>query len=129
MTLVERPEELYGLIAENRPRQSIPAGEIIFERGAPGDRMYIVTSGSVALKAGDRTIETIEAPGLFGEMALVEDTPRALTAIAHTDAELVEIPERHFWILVHETPYFAQLVMSVMADRLRNQSASAAAEA
>jgi CRP-like cAMP-binding protein len=129
MPLVERPEELYGLIVENRPRQTVRAGEVIFEQGAPGDRMYIVTSGSVALKAGDRTVETVEAPGLFGEMALIEDVPRGLTAIADADAELVEIPERHFWVLVHETPYFAQLVMTVMADRLRSQSPSAAAEA
>lgn len=52
-------------------------------------------------------------------MALIEDEPRALTAIAATDAVLVEIPVRHFWVLVHDTPYFAQLVMSVMARRLR----------
>lgn len=126
MTLVHRPEELYGLIVEGRPRRPAPAGEVIFEQGAPGDRMYIVASGSVALKQGDATVETVTAPGLFGEMALIEDTPRALTAVADSDSELVEIPERHFWVLVHETPYFAQLVMSVMANRLRGQSANAA---
>jgi CRP-like cAMP-binding protein len=32
---------------------------------------------------------------------------------------LVEIPVRQFWVLVRETPYFAQLVMAVMSDRLR----------
>jgi CRP-like cAMP-binding protein len=124
MTLVERPEELYGLIAHGRPRRQVPAGGVIFEAGAPGESMYIVVSGSVALKHGEHTVETLSAPGLFGELALIEDNPRALTAVAASDAELVEIPERHFWVLVHETPYFAQLVMSVMADRLRGQSST-----
>jgi CRP-like cAMP-binding protein len=129
MTLVQRSEELYALIAEGRPRQSVPAAGVIFEQGAAGDRLYIVVSGSVALKAGDHTVETVNAPGLFGEMALIEDTPRALSAVAATDAELVEIPERHFWVLVHDTPYFAQLVMTVMADRLRTQSPGAGSSA
>lgn len=127
MPLVERPEELYALISHGRPRTAVPDGGIIFEKGDPGDRMYIVTSGAVALKAGDQTIETVSAPGLFGELALIEDNPRALTAVGVGATELVEITARHFWVLVHETPYFAQLVMSVMANRLRGQSSSAVA--
>ena len=55
------------------------------------------------------------APGLFGELALIEDEPRALTAVAASDAAIIEIPGRQFWVLVHDTPYFAQLVMGVMA--------------
>jgi CRP-like cAMP-binding protein len=129
MTLIEHPEELYGLITEGRPRQEFSAGSVIFEAGAPGDSMYIVVGGAVALKSGDRTFETVSAPGLFGELALIEDNPRALDAVAASDAALVEIPARHFWILVHETPYFAQLVMTVMANRLRGQSAAGAAGA
>lgn len=128
MPLLERPEELYGLITQNRPKTDVPAGGVIFEKGERGDRMYIVASGSVALRAGEQTVETVNAPGLFGEMALIEDNPRALTAVATVDTELVEIPERHFWVLVHETPYFAQLVMSVMANRLRGQAAAGSAD-
>ena len=56
---------------------------------------------------------------MFGELALLESEPRALTATAETDTDLVEVPARTFWVLVHETPYFAQLVMRVMAERLR----------
>ena len=55
-------------------------------------------------------------------MALIEDTPRSLSAVAATDGTVIEIPARHFWVLVHDTPYFAQLVMRVMAQRLRRQS-------
>lgn len=54
-------------------------------------------------------------------MALIEHEPRSLTAVAATDVVLVEIAARHFWVLVHETLYFAQLVMSVMAQRLRGR--------
>jgi CRP-like cAMP-binding protein len=95
------------------------AGEVIFQKGDRGDKMYVISDGTVALKSGDEVVETATGPGLFGEMALIDDEPRALSAVADTDVEMTEIPARHFWVLVHETPYFAQLVMSVMAGRLR----------
>jgi CRP-like cAMP-binding protein len=117
--MYESSEQYYELLTEGRMPQRFAAGDVIFERGAPGDGMYVVRDGSVELRAGDRALETVTAPGLFGEMALIDNEPRSLTAVAATDAVLVEIPVRHFWVLVHETPYFAQLVMSVMARRLR----------
>jgi CRP-like cAMP-binding protein len=119
MPMVRRPDELYGLLVQGREPRTVSAGEVIFERGDPGDSMYIITSGSVALRNGETLVDTVEAPGLFGEMALIEDVPRSLTAVASSDLELFAIPARHFWVLVHDTPYFAQLVMSVMAQRLR----------
>jgi CRP-like cAMP-binding protein len=84
--------------------------------------MYIVRSGTVGLKLGDEVLDSVEAPGLFGEMALIDYEARSLTAFAQGDVEVVEVPERRFWVLVHETPRFAQLVMRVMADRLRRVS-------
>jgi CRP-like cAMP-binding protein len=94
----------------------VEAGELIFEQGDRGESLFVVREGSVDLKDGDRLVETVTAPGLFGEMALIEDEPRALTAVASTEVAVIEIPARHFWVLVHDTPYFAQLVM---ARRLR----------
>ena len=122
MSTVESHKELYTLLGRAGKTAPFSAGEGVFEKGDHGDAMFIVVSGRVVLKDGDQTYDTVEAPGLFGEMALIESKPRALTAVADDDVELVEIPARMFWVLVHDTPYFAQLVMSVMADRLRRAS-------
>ena len=112
----------YELLAHGRTPRGVPAREVIFQQGERGDEsMYVVQDGSVDLKDGDRVVETVAAPGLFGELGLIEHEPRSLTAVAATDVMLIEIPARHFWILVHETPYFAQLVMKVMAHRLRER--------
>jgi CRP-like cAMP-binding protein len=123
MSSVETHEALYGLLGRAGESRSLSAGAVVFEKGDEGDVMYVVVSGAVALKDGDRVLDTVHAPGLFGEMALIEFKPRSLTAVVETDAKLVEIPSRAFWILVHETPYFARLVMRVMADRLRRANA------
>jgi CRP/FNR family transcriptional regulator, cyclic AMP receptor protein len=111
--------EYYELLAHGRTPSSFAAGQVIFNKGDEAEGLYVVREGSVTLRDGDRLIETIAAPSLFGEMALIESEPRSLTAEAVTDTVLVHIPTRHFWILVHETPYFASLVMTVMAQRLR----------
>lgn len=115
-------DEYYDLLVHGRSPQTFQAGELIFEQGDDGESVYVVRDGSVDLRQADRLVETVTAPGLFGEMALIEHEPRSLTAVAATDVGLVEIPTRHFWVLVHETPYFAQLVMTVMAQRLRRRS-------
>jgi CRP/FNR family transcriptional regulator, cyclic AMP receptor protein len=122
MSAIQSSDELYELLARAGDTRRLSAGEVIFERGENGTCMYIVRAGTVALKLGDEVLETVTAPGLFGEMALIDYEPRALTAVAQSDIDVVEIPERRFWILVHETPRFAQLVMRVMADRLRRVS-------
>jgi CRP/FNR family cyclic AMP-dependent transcriptional regulator len=122
MSSVESHEALYTLLERAGKPRPFSAGEIVFEKGDRGDAMFVVAHGRVVLKDGERTYDTVEAPGLFGEMALIESKPRALTAVADDEVELVEIPTRTFWVLVHDTPYFAQLVMSVMADRLRRAS-------
>jgi CRP/FNR family transcriptional regulator, cyclic AMP receptor protein len=119
MSTIRNPEELYGLLMRVSEPRRFSAGEVIFEKGEPGDRMYVVREGSVALKDGDQVVDTVSSPGLFGELALIESNPRALTAVADTDIELVDIGARQFWVLVHETPGFAHLVMTVMARRLR----------
>jgi CRP/FNR family transcriptional regulator, cyclic AMP receptor protein len=114
----------YDLLAHGRTPRSFATGELIFEQGDPGESLFVVREGSVELKNGDRVVETVVAPGLFGEMALIEDEPRALTAVGASDGHVIEIPARHFWVLVHDTPYFAQLVMGVMAQRLRHNNAA-----
>jgi CRP/FNR family cyclic AMP-dependent transcriptional regulator len=84
-SMVQSPEQLYGLLGRCGETRSFSAGDVIFEQGEPGDNMYVVHEGSVALKDGNRVVDTVGAPGLFGEMALIERDPRALTATADTD--------------------------------------------
>lgn len=55
---------------------------------------------------------------------LRHNSPRAATATALTDVELIPIGEKQFLFLVDETPYFALTVMPIMADRLRKQNRS-----
>ena len=49
-------------------------------------------------------------------MAVIDREPRSASAVAESDCGLVTIDKRRFWFLVQETPYFAEIVMRVMAS-------------
>lgn len=99
-----------------------PAGHVVFREGDQGDHMYAVVRGSVEILIGGKLIETVEAGGVFGEMALVEDRPRIGTATVKTDAMLVSIDRKRFEFLVQQTPFFSLQLMAIMAERLRRMN-------
>jgi CRP/FNR family transcriptional regulator, cyclic AMP receptor protein len=84
--------------------------------------MYVVLDGSVLLSANGRTVETLGPGGIMGEMALIDQGPRAATAVAESACRLARIPEKRFLFMVRETPHFALQIMRVMTDRLRRMT-------
>jgi CRP-like cAMP-binding protein len=104
--------------------KTVAKGEIIFDKGDPGDVMYVVKSGRVSLVKGDTVLEVVEANGVFGEMALVDSEPRSARAVAASDCELIPVDPKWFYFMVEQTPFFARHVMKVMADRLRRVTAA-----
>jgi CRP-like cAMP-binding protein len=111
-----------SLLTESGESETFRAGTTIFAQGEPGEVLYIVKEGTVSLNLDGRRLEAVERGGIFGEMALIDREPRSATALADSDCELVTIDKRRFWFLVQETPYFAEIVMRVMADRLRRNT-------
>ena len=108
--------------AEENPRACQP-GETIFSAYDMGAEMYVVLEGEVEITIDSRVLETLGPGEPFGEMALIDQTPRTATAIAKTACKLAVIPERRFLFMVQQTPHFALQIMKVMADRLRKMNA------
>ena len=122
MQTAETHQQYVALLMSSGEAEAFPAGATVFVEGEPGDRLYVVKSGSVSLSAHGDPLETVAVGGLFGEMAVIDREPRSATAVTESACELVAIDKRRFWFLVQETPYFAEIVMRVMADRLRRQT-------
>jgi len=58
--------------------------------------LFIIQSGEVELRLGNRVLETLPQYSIFGEMALIDNAPRSATAIALSDAKLVSDSEKQF---------------------------------
>ncbi len=109
-----------------RFRQRYRKSEVIFEEGSIGNEMYLIHSGKVLLSV--RHNETREVPlvvlnpgDFFGEMALVDDSPRSATASAvEDDTELIVMDRARFLFMVRQQPEFALSLMHTLCRRLRD---------
>jgi CRP/FNR family transcriptional regulator, cyclic AMP receptor protein len=95
------------------------AGDVIFRQGDKAEELFVIQSGTVEIRLGNRLLDTLPERSIFGEMALIDGAPRSATAIAATDVKLVPVGEKQFLFLVSRTPYFALNVMPALARRLR----------
>jgi CRP/FNR family cyclic AMP-dependent transcriptional regulator len=124
MTMAEdKADEMAGL---SKFRQSYRKSEVIFKEGSAGSEMYLIHSGRVLLSV--RQNETQEVPlvvlnpgDFFGEMALVDDSPRSATASAvEDDTELIVMDRARFLFMVRQQPEFALSLMHTLCRRLRD---------
>jgi CRP/FNR family transcriptional regulator, cyclic AMP receptor protein len=117
------PAELFRQDADALQLQP---GDFLFREGDQGDKMYVLLEGKMDILLGDFVVETANPGALIGEMALIDNTPRAAAAAARTACRLAQIDQRRFHFLVQQTPHFATHVMKVLADRLRHMNAMTA---
>jgi CRP/FNR family transcriptional regulator, cyclic AMP receptor protein len=112
----------HHLLGPGVPTRNFAKGKTIFKEGDLGDEFFVVVRGKVEIRSGDRHYETLGPDGIFGEMALIDDSPRSATVVALTDTTVAPIKESQFLFLVKNTPFFALNVMRVLAHRLRRQN-------
>jgi CRP/FNR family cyclic AMP-dependent transcriptional regulator len=113
---------LQALMAIEEAPLKLDPGQVIFSTGDPGHQMFIVRTGTVEIRIGDTVIETVGQGGIFGELALVDSSPRSATAIAGEDCTLVMVEQRSFNDLLRRVPGLGLEIMKVMASRLRRTS-------
>jgi CRP-like cAMP-binding protein len=94
-------------------------GAKIMVEGRPGTSMYIVLEGEVAVAIGKRIVERLFTGGVFGEMALVDQMPRAASAVARADCALLSMNREQLNGLVKSKPAVAMAMMRAVAERLR----------
>jgi CRP/FNR family transcriptional regulator, cyclic AMP receptor protein len=98
----------------------------IFRRGDAGHAMYVVQDGEVEIRQEHgETVTRLALLGkgeIFGEMALVDSSPRSASAVAGPGgATVLAIDQAHFVYLVSQQPAFALVVLHTIANRLRSQ--------
>jgi CRP/FNR family transcriptional regulator, cyclic AMP receptor protein len=114
------PMDVPGVFYQAKTIRDVPAGTMIFEEGSVGTEMFDVVDGEVELRRSTGAVRTLGLGETFGEMALIDRSPRSGTVLALSDTKLAVIDRPTFLFLVQETPMFALQVMKSMAERLRD---------
>ena len=99
-------------------------GKVIMVAGQTGALMYVVIEGFVSISIRGAVVERVGQGGIFGEMALIDQSPRAANAAADTDCALLAINRQVFLNLVKSEPTFGISLLGAMAERLRNTAAA-----
>ncbi len=112
----------HALFKDSADKLTFPAAQTIFEEGEEGETMYVIIEGDVDILIGSSVVEQLLTGDIFGEMALVDNSPRSATARARTECTVAPVDFHTFVHHVQNTPEFALQVMSVMANRLRERT-------
>ena len=103
-------------------------GETIFAEGETGSSAYILESGIVEISkesghGSSLMLATIKPGEMFGEMALIDSSPRMATAIAiGGKTRIVVIPRTAFSKLLGKTDVVIRTVLTTLMERLRQQT-------
>lgn len=116
-------EEMAAFVALGRIEQH-GAESVIFSKGDPGDRLYAIIRGQVAISTtsedGKMMLLNILDPGdVLGEIALIDARERTASATALVATELFRIDRPEFIDFIEQRPKLATRLMIVLCERLR----------
>ena len=98
-------------------------GEIIIKEGEINDTAYILKSGIVEVRKktrkGEVKLAELQAESIFGEMGLIEDSPRTASVVAKTEVVVDEIKREDFAEILEEKAKFVIPIMKTLLERLR----------
>ncbi len=104
--------------------REVAAGTPIFQRGEPGDSMYLVEKGSVRISVKDTdghdtTLAEMGPSDFFGEMSLLDGNPRSADATASVHSRLAVLPRDDFRSFLRKNPDIALGILTALTHRLR----------
>ncbi len=116
-----------ALVMARIETQHLRAGEILFHQGDPGDRLYVLTQGSISIIGGKDPVRprfVSYSPGvMIGEMSMLDGAGRSADAIADTDAVVWSMTRQAYEDLVLADPLLGErLTRNIaihLAERLR----------
>lgn len=108
-------------IAQALEPLSFPANTRIFESGDTGDALYIVAEGRVRVHDGDMLINYLEPGSVFGEMAVLDSSPRSASVSAEVDSRLFRLGQQHLYSLMQSEMAVTRGIIQNLCQHLRNR--------
>jgi uncharacterized membrane protein len=111
-------------LAQSLTERRFAAGDVIMNLGDRGTSMFIVAEGHVNIylpgEASRRiSLKDITTGEHLGELALFDDKPRSASAVATTDATLLELDRETLSTYLAQRPQGAMTLLRTLAARLR----------
>jgi CRP-like cAMP-binding protein len=106
-----------ALITNEETREN---GEEIVAEGEVGDALYIVLDGKVRVHRKEKNIAELGQRECFGEMAILDASPRSASVTAVSDVSLLKISREDFQEIMTDKHAISQGIIKVLTRRLRS---------
>lgn len=124
-------EEQQRSLRAKMGQTTLRRGEVLFEEGDPGNRLYIITEGKVKLghtsSDGRENLLAVLGPGeIIGELTLFDPGPRSTTATAVSPVTLLHLDHADLVGILDTNPTMSKHMLRALARRLRRTNESLA---
>lgn len=124
-------EEQQRSLRAKMGQTTLRRGEVLFEEGDPGNRLYIITEGKVKLghtsSDGRENLLAVLGPGeIIGELTLFDPGPRSTTATAVSPVTLLHLDHADLVVTLDTNPTMSKHMLRALARRLRRTNESLA---
>jgi CRP/FNR family transcriptional regulator, cyclic AMP receptor protein len=125
------PEPDLVALAESLRERRLRKNQVLFREGDPGDELFIVHHGSVLVSKAikgrvEQVLDRVSPADFFGEMSLLDGSPRSATVQAEADATLLALNRSGLQRLTDTNPHAAAAFFSAMVhvfiERLRRST-------
>jgi putative ABC transport system ATP-binding protein len=110
-----------GETADKMTLERFAAGAVVMRQGDPGDKFYVIRSGSVDILvdsgAGPRQVATLGKGDFFGEAALMTGEPRNATVVAKDDLEVYSLGKEDFQAVIRASATFEEELRKALFAR------------
>jgi len=117
--------KLFSLPAFERFAKMYEPGEVIISEYEPGDCFYLIQSGHVQLvkcvNGSKKNLDILKPGEFFGEMAILDNSPRSATCMAAGNVKCLEFNKENFELLITGNPQMALLLLKLFCKRIYDQ--------
>lgn len=114
------PEDVAKIFARGMTEE-YEAGHVLFQKGDPGDKLYVILGGSVEVFDGGRVIAVLSRGDMVGEMALLSKAPRSAGVRTRETTSLLALSDEIIWSVIPREVSMRLLINIVvtLSERLR----------
>lgn len=117
--------KLFELPAFSRFAKKYEPGQVIITEFEPGDSFYLIQSGNVQLvkcvNGQNKNLDILKPGEFFGEMAILDNSPRSATCLAEGPVQCLEFNKANFEILITGNPQIALNILKLFCKRIYDQ--------
>jgi CRP/FNR family cyclic AMP-dependent transcriptional regulator len=100
----------------------VDEGKALTREGESGREFFVIVEGEVTVTKDGQEIRAMGPGDFFGEIALLEDTPRTATVVAKTPLRFFVLTRQAFRSLLAHQPELERKVLTALQERVGTTS-------